>query len=239
MLNIKNIQQFTKRLQTDKENVVREYVQHLFLSYLYQQADSEKLIFKGGTALRVVLKSPRFSEDLDFDGIGLNYVQIENLITNTLANLEQVGLRASILESKRTTGGYLSIVEFHVYDQTIGVYIEISLRKNKTKGARTMIHSDYLPPYTLVHASAEELVKGKMDALAARQKPRDFYDYFFLLSGNYPTAKKIQYLALVKKILESSTINFKSELKKFLPVSHQMILKNFKNILLREIEKYL
>lgn len=239
MLNIKNIQQFTSRLQTDRENVIREYIQHLFLSFLYQQPDSEKLLFKGGTALRIVLKSPRFSEDLDFDGVGLSQVQIENLITETLAEMEQTGIPVNILESKKTTGGYLSIAEFRAYDQIVNMYIEISLRKNKAvKGARTMIYNDYLPPYTLVHAPIEELVKGKMEALGARQKPRDFYDYFFLLSGNYPTAKKTQYLHLALKLLEDSTINFKTELKKFLPAGHQMILKDFKKNLMCEIEKY-
>lgn len=240
MLNGKNIQQFAKRLQTDRENAIREYIQHLFLSFLYQQADSEKLLFKGGTALRIVLKSPRFSEDLDFDGVGISYAQIETLITETLAKIEQTGIPVNIAESKKTTGGYLSIIEFRAYDQLVNIYVEISLRKNKAiKGSRTMIHNDYLPLYTLVHASIEELVKGKMEALAARHKPRDFYDYFFLLSGNYPTAKKNQYLSLALKLLEDSTINFKAELKKFLPVSHQMILKDFKKTLKREIEKYL
>ncbi len=31
-------------------NIVREYVQHLFLTELYQLPESEKLLFKGGTA---------------------------------------------------------------------------------------------------------------------------------------------------------------------------------------------
>lgn len=68
MLSKENLEKFTKQKQTSVQNVVREYCQHLFLSFLYQNPGSEKLLFKGGTALRIVLKSPRFSEDLNFTG---------------------------------------------------------------------------------------------------------------------------------------------------------------------------
>jgi len=47
-------------------NIVREYFQHVFLGELYKLSNAEKLLFKGGTALRIVYGSPRFSEDLDF-----------------------------------------------------------------------------------------------------------------------------------------------------------------------------
>lgn len=50
MLNKESLEQFIKKYQTDIENVTREYCQHLFLSFLYQQVKSEKLLFKGGTA---------------------------------------------------------------------------------------------------------------------------------------------------------------------------------------------
>ena len=49
----------------------------IFLSYLYQEPGSEKLLFKGGTALRIVFKSPRFSEDLDFSGFNFKHAEIE------------------------------------------------------------------------------------------------------------------------------------------------------------------
>lgn len=61
---------FVKRLatqtQTTELNILREYLQHLFLSYFYKRKDSEKVLFKGGTALKFIYGSPRFSEDLDF-----------------------------------------------------------------------------------------------------------------------------------------------------------------------------
>lgn len=60
MVTIKNLEKFTNKFQTGIDNIVREYCQHLFLSYLYQEPKSEKLLFKGGTALRIIFGSPRF-----------------------------------------------------------------------------------------------------------------------------------------------------------------------------------
>ena len=76
MIEAKILKQFSDRFQTTMDNTVREYLQHLFLSFLYQEKKSEALLFKGGTALRLVWRSPRFSEDLDFTGSKVSIVQI-------------------------------------------------------------------------------------------------------------------------------------------------------------------
>ena len=72
MIELKTLKQFSNRNQTTLDNVVREYFQHLFLSFLYQEKKSECLLFKGGTALRLIWQSPRFSEDLDFTGSNIS-----------------------------------------------------------------------------------------------------------------------------------------------------------------------
>lgn len=240
MLSRENLEKFTKLYQTDTENAAREYCQHLFLSFLYQQPDSERLLFKGGTALRLLFKSPRFSEDLDFTGTGIIQKTVEELFANTLLEIERTGMRVEITEAKETTGGYLGIATFFLYDLKIKIQIEVSLRQGKRlKGTRTLVHSEYLPAYTVVHLPIEDIISGKLQALFARTKPRDFYDYYFLLSGNFPIVKEKKNLEIVLKLLQDSKINFKTELKKILPVSHQMILKDFKKILAQEIKKFL
>jgi len=240
MLNRENLEKFTKLFQTDIENAAREYCQHLFLSFLYQRPEAEKLLFKGGTALRIISKSPRFSEDLDFTGSGIVQETVEELFAQTLSEIEKSGLRVDIAEAKKTTGGYLGIATFFLYDLKIKIQIEVSLRNRKRlKGIRTLIQGDYLPAYTLVHLPIEDIITGKLEALFSRKKPRDFYDYYFLLSGNYSLVKEKKNLEKVLVLLQDSKINFKTELKKLLPASHGMILKDFKTILTREIKKYL
>lgn len=240
MLNIENLQQFAKLKQTDLENVVREYYQHLFLSFLYQQPHSENLLFKGGTALRIILQSPRFSEDLDFTGARITIQEIENLFTNVLSEIEKTGINVEIIEGKKTTGGYLGIAKFFSYEKIANIKIEVSLRSGKApRGTRTLIHSDYLPPYTLVYLPIKDIVVEKIAALSFCHKSRDFYDYFFLLCGNYLQAKETENLKTVLKLLRESKLNFGAELKKFLPVSYAMQMKDFRKILEQKILNYL
>ncbi len=240
MQNIENLEEFTNQYQTGIENIVREYFQHLFLSYLYQQSGSERLLFKGGTALRIVFRSPRFSEDLDFTGSGITQNEIEELFTNTLADIEKASIPVEIIEGKNTTGGYLGTVIFDAYGLKTEIFIEVSLRNSRIlKGARSVIQTDYLPSYTLVNLPVENLIQGKMDALVARHKPRDFYDYFFLLCGNYPIVKDKENLSKTLKLLRESKIDFRREIRQFLPKSQAMLLKDFKKILEQKILSYL
>lgn len=240
MLSRDNLEKFTKQQQTSVQNVVREYCQHLFLSFLYQNPGSEKLLFKGGTALRIILKSPRFSEDLDFTGVNVTHREIEEIFTNTLANIEKTGMVVHVTEATKTTGGYLGIATFEAYDMKTNVQIEVSLRKGKAfKKIRALITSDYIPAYTLVHLSLDGIIQGKLEALMDRHKPRDFYDYFFLLSGNHPEARTKENLKKVLKLLQKETTNFQIELKKFLPASQAMHLRDFKKVLEQKIMGYL
>lgn len=236
MLNIKNLEKFTDQAQTSIQNVVREYCQHLFLSYLYQQPGSERLLFKGGTALRFIFHSPRYSEDLDFTGVNISQPEVEEIFTDTLVDLEKTGIGVELEEGKPTTGGYLGIVIFHAYGRNIKVQIEVSLRSGKKlEGVRFLVDNEYITAYTLVHLPKDEIVKGKVRALFNRQKPRDFYDYFFLLSGNHPSVKASATLNKVFKLLQDSKINFRSELREFLPASHIMHLRDFRKILEQKI----
>src|SRR3989338_6977815 len=217
MLTRVNLEQFTKQAQTKLVNVAREYCQHLFLSYLYQQPGSERLLFKGGTALRIVFHSPRYSEDLDFTGVNITQQEVEDIFTNTLAGIENTGIHIELEEGKSTTGGYLGIAIFQAYSRSVKVQIEVSLRSGKgVKGISSFIENDYIPAYTLVHMSKELLIQGKLDALMNRHKPRDFYDYFFLLSGNYPLVKEKENLTQVLALLRGSKLDFRRELREFL-----------------------
>lgn len=240
MLSIESLEKFTKQAQTSFINVAREYCQHLFLSYLYRQRGSEKLLFKGGTALRIVFRSPRYSEDLDFTGVNIKAKEIEEIFANTLSEIENTGIEVEIIESKNTTGGYLGIALFKVYGINIQIQIEVSLRNSgDVKGTRVLVDNDYIPAYTLVHLLRDDIIKEKLQAIYSRKKPRDFFDYFFLLSGNYPIVKEKDNLQKVMNLIEEEDINFRSELKKFLPASHTTYLKDFKRILENKIEAHL
>lgn len=239
MISRESIRKLAILQQTTEQNVAREYAQHLFLSGFYQQRGAQKVMFKGGTALRIVHHSPRFSEDLDFSGFGVTVRQIEDWVAETVGRMEQAGVLTSIRESKRTSGGYLGILEPTIADYQVRTLLEVSLRRKEApKGRGVLIASDLVPAYTLVPLPESVLVDEKLQALLTRKKPRDFFDcYFMLRKGMIPPASR-RLLRQVKEVLLGTQVNFKAELGDFLPRSHQAILSDFKQQLLAELKRY-
>jgi len=242
MLTLENLQEFTKKCQTNERNVIREYIQHLCLANLYKNKEAQNLLFKGGTSLRFIYQSPRFSEDLDFSGKNFSSVnKIEDLFLKTLVEIEKMDIEISVKEAKSTTGGYLGLIHYELFDFVEDMKFEISLRKGKRlESELTTIVSDFANAYTLIHLAPNELVDEKIQALITRGKPRDYYDLYFLL--RHPILNRFvdkRRLNIVLGSLNKIQLDFKRELSVLLPLSHHMILKNFKGILRKEIERYL
>lgn len=179
MLSIDTIKEISIKFQTAEINIIREYFQHLFLQYLYQREDAEKIFFKGGTALRFVYNSPRFSEGLDFS-CSLTQYKLKNLITETVEKISSEYFRVSIEELKPTSGGYFGILSTEIYNYSVKIELNISLRDEKPKGEPVLISSPLVLPYTLIILNEEELIKEKINALLTRAKPRDYFDLYFI-----------------------------------------------------------
>lgn len=240
MIDLETIKLLSQKYQTRIDNIIREYFQHLFLSLLYSQKESEDIYFKGGTALKIIYHSPRFSEDLDFSASkNISLSQIDDLFLETLKKMNEVGAKVNLEEAKRTSGGYFGIFSYELHGFLGKIQLEISLRKKSNLQQEvTTIVSDFLPAYILIQLSPRLIVEEKMLALEIRHKPRDFYDLYFILRhpelNKYLDFKKIK---TIKEILLKEKINFKKELEILLPVSHHLLLNNFKETLLKEIEK--
>ena len=235
MISNQFIKDFSTKYQTSDLNVRREYIQHLFLSYFYRHPKSSKIYFKGGTALRIIYRSPRFSEDLDFSSSEVTIDQIEDIVIDTIREIEREGIKIGIKESKKTTGGYLAIISFSLQGQKIDIKLEISQRKEKNIGEIITIINDYIPPYNMTAITKELLVAGKIHALLERQKARDFYDLYYFLRANLISVNEKNILPKVLALLSNNNIQFNKELKIFLPKSHWGIIKDFKKILAQEI----
>ena len=244
MIEKRQIQKLSQAWQTTADNVIREYFQQLFLSRLYQEKGSDGLLFKGGTALRIIWQSPRFSEDLDFTGVNITVKVIEALMEGALAKIEMEGIGAEIIESKNTSGGYLAIFHFMTSEYKSRIQIKASLRGNKKgQGQAALIQSGLVMPYTLIHLQENVLVAEKIQACLTRGKARDFYDLYFVLRSRMAFKEAfIQDKQLKAKILEvvkSGKLDFKRELKAFLPINQHMIIKGFPETLVTEIERNL
>ncbi|MFH0790531.1 MAG: nucleotidyl transferase AbiEii/AbiGii toxin family protein [Candidatus Omnitrophota bacterium] len=244
MIEKRQVQKIAQIWQTTVNNVTREYFQQLFLSQLYQEKGSDSLLFKGGTALRIIWQSPRFSEDLDFTGLHITIKGIEALIEGALSKIEREGIQTEIIESKSTSGGYLAIFQFETNEYKSQIQIEVSLRNGKKViGTTVLIHSDLAMPYTLIHLQEEILVAEKIRACITRGKARDFYDLYFILRSRMAFKDTFirdkQLKAKILKVIKAGRLDFKRELKEFLPVNQHMIIKGFPKTLITEIERNL
>ena len=137
MISLESLEKLGKQYQMGVfPNIVREYFQHVFLAELYRFSEAEKLLFKGGTALRIIYGSPRFSEDLDFSLFNVLDRDIkhfvESLFVKTLAEIEKMGIQVKLGDRfGATSGGYLGLAVFQMFDfQATSVEINISTRSD-------------------------------------------------------------------------------------------------------------
>lgn len=231
---------------TEHPNIVREYFQHLFLSELYKLPGSEKLLFKGGTALRIIYGSPRFSEDLDFSVFGITQrsltEMIENLFTGALVEIEKIGIHVELgRKPGPTSGGYYGEASFTIQDfPPVSVSINVQLKEGEIKGEIDSVASDFVPTYNLVHLPQDMLVHEKIfRALLNRKKARDFYDlYFIMRRGLLSQAEKLELGKVKETIIEySQNLNFTDELGVFLPTDQQAIIRDFNRALEDEMKR--
>lgn len=235
MISEETILTLANKYQTSVMNVRREYFQHLFLSYFYQQPKAGNIFLKGGTNLRLLHNSPRFSEDLDFNSAIIDYEEIESLVLETLSQMEKENVKFSIQEGKQTSGGFLATVVFEGFSSPVEIQIEISQREEEKIGEVVAVANDFIPTYNVVSVTDQQLVFEKLRALFERKKPRDFYDLYFMLRSRLPIPQKKEVFAKVSRAIKEKDINFEAELKQFLPKAHRAIIRDFKATLEREI----
>ena len=244
MITKEKVEQIANKYQTSQQNIVREYCQHLFLSHFYQQENANRVLFKGGTALRIILESSRFSEDLDFSAVGdITRLEVENIFVDTLEDIEKQGIDVDFDESKETSKNYLGIVKFQINGYVpIMISIEVSFRdaSKQIDSESDIVTNDFILSYALHHLPLKLLVQEKIEATLNRGKPRDFFDvYFMIRKGLIEVKDKKTLLPQVRSAVLSSDINFKNELREFLPTSQHQIISNFANTLVRTIDRNL
>lgn len=250
MITAEALEKLSRQHQTGVfPNIVREYFQHTFLGELYKLPGAERVLFKGGTALRIIYGSPRFSEDLDFSLFGVASPQtkpfIEGLFVKVLAEMERSGIKVEIgAKSDTTTGGYFGVATFKILEYPpVGVEINVSARGSRdVRGEVDSVTNDFVPTYTLVHLPQSELVEEKIfGALHQRKKPRDFYDLYFLMRKGVLSADQKKRLAGIKDevVADAQKIDFRGELGAFLPIGQQAVIRDFPAMLERELNRQL
>ncbi|MEF8880033.1 MAG: nucleotidyl transferase AbiEii/AbiGii toxin family protein, partial [Candidatus Thermoplasmatota archaeon] len=176
----------SKKMDTSAEHVFREYMQKTVLTVLSRNGYFNKLVFQGGTALRLFYGNPRFSEDIDLvvkqsekkiDDTALSS-KIETFAKDWFPFLNQV----SVTQQKNTSEMQRFIVKTkgEQKSQITRIHIEIAYVPSYINQPKIL---DFPPLNPAVRV--EELVEilaDKLTAVGCRSyvKGRDLWDIYFL-----------------------------------------------------------
>lgn len=193
MLTRAQIQRLAQRQRVGMQVQERDYLQHLLLLALTGR--SQGLVFKGGTALRLVYRGNRFSEDLDFNAAGgadspASVADLRRLWQQIAEELAAFGIPAELRNEWEGEAGYSLDVSYQgpLYDgrdRSKGkVRVDVSRRFEPVETRRELVHSEYddVRPFVVTVLTPEHLLAEKVRALVVRAKPRDLYDIWLLLS---------------------------------------------------------
>lgn len=251
MLDKETAQNLSRELKIDLFTIYREYLQLLFLKYFYLLKGGESVYFKGGTALRFLFNSFRFSEDLDFSSI-LKKQDLKNLIAKTLQSLNRELPNLTFKEGK-TFKDSLSGKIYQVLPEfkfSLTIRLDFSMREKTYHPETSLIETNFpVGPYPqVIHLKAEEIMAEKVRAVLARTKGRDIFDLWFLLSKKilvdwdlvndkmkiYNESSNLK--RLINSIEKASQKEIEFDLRKFLPTSHRNILPKIKDLTLEKLQ---
>lgn len=251
MIDKETLQDLAKELKIDYFTVSREYLQLLFLKYFYSQKESEKVYFKGGTALRFLFGSFRFSEDLDFTSL-LTKSKLKILINKTLQDLKKEAGEISFQEEKTIADAFTGRIfqKIKEFNFPLTIRLDFSLREKPILTESSYLETVFpIGPFPQVsHLKIEELMAEKIRAILTRNKGRDIFDFYFLLSKQVPIDWKLvnKKMALYQKTADSNQLikaindfsqeEIKNDLTKFLPLTHRDLVGKIKELTLKKLK---
>lgn len=199
------------------DNVLREYYEYLFLKEIFDSKIGDKIVFKGGTALRIFYSSPRYSDDLDFSMISNFEFELFEVVIKKLEK-KYINIKINDLWKKYNT----FLFEFKIKEDwkniPINLKIEISRRQkvNINDTELKLIKNDDFNLEILGRvARLDFILKEKLKAIKDRDEPKDFFDIWYI---SQLLNKKIDLKTRIDKK------RYKQVLNKYLPVKYRKIL---------------
>lgn len=251
MLDKEIAQDLARKLKIDLFTVYREYLQLLFLKYFYAQKRSEKIYFKGGTALRFLYGSFRFSEDLDFTSL-LAENEIQDLIEKSLQDLNKEAEGTTFKESESIANSFSGKIfqEISEFKFPLTIRLDFSYRETPILTSTSYVETIFpIGPYPQVsHLKMEELMAEKVRAILTRTRGRDVFDLWFMFSKNIPIEWDLvnKKMTLYKKTADLPRLiqviekfpqeEIKEDLTKFLPTTHRNLVGKIKDLTLEKLK---
>lgn len=204
-----------------KRGVVREYLQTKFLAEFYSLKEANKLVFVGGTCLRLLYGLDRFSEDLDFDNLGLSAGQIKALIQEVVTRLERENIEIELRQNLKPDKTY-----FELRFPNLLYELKISLNPKE----KLMIKIDYSnfwkgqkPAVKLLnrYGFLEQIVTNPLAQILVQKlaayvgrlqtQPRDMYDIVWLFAQSVKVDREFMEINGKKHLLEEAKRKFETE----------------------------
>lgn len=196
MLELSQIESFYPESQRIfKKNILREYLQHKILGIIYDSPYAARLVFMGGTAIRIIHGSARFSEDLDFDNFGLTNDEFANIIEMVRNHMALEGYSIETRNVFRRA--------FHSYLGFSDILYNHKISQHKTEKLMIRIDTEpqgviYHPDQTIINkfdiftrinvVPVDILLAQKISAILKRKRAmgRDFFDTVYLFNRTKP-----------------------------------------------------
>lgn len=180
MLAAEQMKRLTGELKIDQERVAREFYEILLLHEMSQAPWSQQLIFKGGTALRLAYKSPRFSDDLDFSLVKYLEPRLVFEFAETMARKFSMSIRDQY--EKRETILVEFAIDENILPQPFGLKIEISKRSAVSMAYELkLLRTPVSPLEVLLNVQTlASILKDKQTLIESRDEPRDLFDLWFI-----------------------------------------------------------
>lgn len=203
----------SRKIHIAKEPIVREEYEMIFLQGLLASSLNNKLIFKGGTALRMAYSSPRFSEDLDFAlKSSIKQEEFDRVVRRVVESLPTVKIK-ELTEKYYTHFALLSIRQPYLR-QAFSIKIEVSKRPVFWKEGRDFLSQKCKSEVSSLEAvglvvTLKRAFLDKKKAVKTRQKARDWFDLWWL---GEKLGKPTDF-----KFSKSELVRVRAELNQFLP----------------------
>ncbi len=205
------IEQMLKRYELntihDHENALKEIIQEVILLGLWRSKFYEKAVFYGGSALRILYKLDRFSEDLDFSLIAPEKdFDIKKYLGAVKSELELWDFEVSTEEKNKKNESTIDSAFIKANTLIHLLKIDVNLKTHKNAVMKIKLEVDQDPavgftselkyhlhpiPFTIKTMALPSLFAGKMHALLCRTrrtniKGRDWYDLIWFVKNNIP-----------------------------------------------------
>jgi predicted nucleotidyltransferase component of viral defense system len=179
---------------------VLEFFHLAFLQVLPARLDRARYVVKGGANLRYFFESPRYSEDMDLDALGIEPWRLEAKVDEVLASPAMgVLLRAGGLalqtggkhKQTETTQRWKPAIAVSGRREPVRTRIEFSHRADDARRILEAVPDRVVASYalrapTMLHYTADAAIEQKIAALALRSETqaRDVFDLELLFRGH-------------------------------------------------------